>query len=173
MTKIDLPASSYELIARFLPNYENRDDVKRLEMLTKLFDGELLDEQIKAYDLNSEDRGVYEAELSKLNDSLFKEALMSFHYAMLGKREKQIYTPVFSACTGTLNSEHPMVCIPSYKYKEVDLCLKAGWNYPIATIKLYNTNRLIDANKTFEDATKLGYEITRRWNAFLPEGGEE
>lgn len=66
-----------------------------------------------------------------------------------------------------------MVCIPSNKYKEVEICLKDGWNYPIATIKLSNTNRLIDAEKTYEDTAKLGYEITRRWNAFIPKGGEE
>ena len=53
----------------------------------------------------------------------------------------------FSFCSGTLNSELPMICIPSNKYKEVQICLKDGWSYPIATIKLSNTNRLIDAEK--------------------------
>ena len=66
-----------------------------------------------------------------------------------------------------------MNCIPSNKYKEVQICLKDGWSYPIATIKLSNTNRLIDAEKTYEDTAKLGYEITRRWNAIIPKGGEE
>lgn len=137
MTKNDLPKSSQELIARFLPEYEQRGDANQI-------DGEL-----------------------------FQKALMNFHLAMMEKIEKQIYTPVFSCCSGTLNSELPMICIPSNKYKEVQVCLKDGWNYPIATIKLFNTNRLIDAEKTYEDTAKLGYEIARRWNAFIPKGGEE
>lgn len=112
-------------------------------------------------------------DVSQLDGKQFQEALMNLHLAMMGKTEKQVYTPAFSACTGTLNSELPMVCIPSNKYKEVQICLKDGWNYPIATVKLYNTNRLIDAEKTYEDTAKLGYEITRRWNAFISEGGEE
>ena len=112
-------------------------------------------------------------DVTQVDEKQFQEALMNLHLAMMGKTEKQVYTPVFSFCSGTLNSELPMICIPSNKYKEVQICLKDGWSYPIATIKLSNINRLIDAEKTYEDTAKLGYEITRRWNAFIPKGGEE
>lgn len=137
MTKINLPTSSQELISRFLPDCEQRDDA------------------------------------NPMNGELFQKALMNFHHAMMGKNEKQVYTMVFDACTVMLNSELPMVCNPSYKYKEVHICLADGWCYPIAKIKLSNTGRLIDDEKTYADTTKLGYEIARRWNAFIPKGGEE
>ena len=65
MTKNDLPKSSQELITRFLPEYEQPEDV---------------------------------------NEKQFQEALMNFHLAMMGKTEKRVYTPVFSCCSGTLNS---------------------------------------------------------------------
>lgn len=63
-----------------------------------------------------------------------------------------------------------MVCLVSNKYKEVQLSVKSngnkGMNLSFATIKLYSRDRLSDASETFEDASKLGYEIERRWNEF-------
>lgn len=36
---------------------------------------------------------------------------------------------------------------------------------PVGEIVLYDSELLIDADATFEDAKKLGEEIARRWNA--------
>jgi len=55
-------------------------------------------------------------------------------------------------------------CVVSQKYLEVELCFVAGMNIPFAQIKLYNSGLLRDAEATYDDAVKLGYEIARRWN---------
>lgn len=66
-----------------------------------------------------------------------------------------------------------MVCIPHDKYDEVLLAVKSdkdkGWNIPIAKIKLYSGDLLIDAKKAYPDAVKLGEEIVRRWNKEITE----
>ncbi len=60
-----------------------------------------------------------------------------------------------------------MVCVGNKKYGDVSLCLKAGnMNVGFARIKLFSSNRAVDADEVFEDAEKLGEEIARRWNCF-------
>lgn len=61
-----------------------------------------------------------------------------------------------------------MVCVPHWKYREVELCIKTdnGWNIPVAQIKLYDTDKWVDAKDTYDNASKLGEEIVKRWNAF-------
>lgn len=57
-----------------------------------------------------------------------------------------------------------IVCVPKYKYKKVFLCIKDGLNFSFAEIKLFNTDRYIDAKRSFEAATALGYEIENAFN---------
>ena len=77
-----------------------------------------------------------------------------------------IITPKLEYVEGnfdTKNSE--MVCVPKWKYRTVELCIKAGnWNIPMAEIKLYDSDRFKEADETFEDAKVFGEEIARRWN---------
>ena len=61
-----------------------------------------------------------------------------------------------------------MVCVPSRKHMEVDLCLADGMNYPIAEIKLYSEDLYSHAVTVFDDAAALGEEIAKRWNAGIP-----
>jgi hypothetical protein len=48
------------------------------------------------------------------------------------------------------------------------LCLESddGINIPIARIKLFSNDLFVDFIETFDDASKLGEEIARRWNEF-------
>lgn len=50
----------------------------------------------------------------------------------------------------------------------IDLCLESddGINIPIARIKLFSNDLFVDFIETFDDASKLGEEIARRWNEF-------
>lgn len=58
-----------------------------------------------------------------------------------------------------------LICIPHKKYGEVSLCFKTdNLHVPFAKIKLYSKNLAVDADAVFEDASKLGEEIARRWN---------
>ncbi len=58
-----------------------------------------------------------------------------------------------------------MVCVSKWKYRTVELCIKAGnWNVPLGEIKLYSDKRFVSADKTFDDAKAFGEEIARRWN---------
>ncbi len=62
--------------------------------------------------------------------------------------------------------EAKMHSVPKGKYKSVTLGLSQGGGMivPFSNIKLYNSDRFIDAKKTFEDATKLGKAIADAWN---------
>ena len=54
-----------------------------------------------------------------------------------------------------------MVCIPSKPhYAVVELCLKDGMNLVIGEV--------IGSWLSFEEKTKLGHEIEKRWNAYKP-----
>lgn len=68
-----------------------------------------------------------------------------------------------------------MVCVPHWKYREVELCIKTddGVNVPIGEIKLYLTDKWVDADATFEDAKKFGNEIVKRWNDGLVKESHE
>lgn len=75
----------------------------------------------------------------------------------------------FDSVDGTFDTDTcEMVSVPHFKYREVELCIKTanGWNVPIGEIKLYDSDKWVDAEATFEDAKKLGEEIVKRWNAF-------
>ncbi|MEK6884959.1 MAG: hypothetical protein AABY22_35335 [Nanoarchaeota archaeon] len=68
--------------------------------------------------------------------------------------------------SGSFNTETvKMVCVSSHKYGEVELCIKSNMSIPVAKLKLYDTDRAVDADATFEDAKNFGNEIARRWNA--------
>lgn len=61
--------------------------------------------------------------------------------------------------------ELELLCISKERLGSVELCFRGGgWNIPFAKIKLYDSNRAIDADATFESAKFLGEEICRRWN---------
>lgn len=76
-----------------------------------------------------------------------------------------IITPKFEFVDGSFDTENiDMVCVQNRKYGSVELCVKDGMNIPIAKIKLYSRPLAIDADSVFEDASKLGDEIARRWN---------
>ncbi len=56
-----------------------------------------------------------------------------------------------------------LICVSKEKHQSVDLCFRAReWNIPFASIKLYDTNRFIDARNTFPCASFLGTEIASR-----------
>lgn len=63
-----------------------------------------------------------------------------------------------------------LVCVPSKKNGTVQLCLKSDFNLPIAEIRIYDSDRYVDFVETFDDASKLGKEICRRFNQFPQEG---
>ena len=74
-------------------------------------------------------------------------------------------TPKFRHVSGSFDTDkHDMVCVKSHKYKEVQLCIKDGMNFPIAEIKLFNEDRWSHKEAVYDDACKLGDEIARRWN---------
>lgn len=75
----------------------------------------------------------------------------------------------FRDVDGVFNTDTcEMVCVPHWKYREVELCIKTdnGWNVPVAQIKLYDTDKWVDAEDTYDNARNLGEEIAKRWNAF-------
>ena len=77
-----------------------------------------------------------------------------------------IITPKMDFVEGSFDTKDAeMVCVPKWKYRTVELCIKAGnWNVPMGEIKLYDDDRFVSADKTFEDAKSFGEEIARRWN---------
>jgi hypothetical protein len=82
-------------------------------------------------------------------------------------QENMQITPLFEAVDGSFNmSTEKLECVPYRKYNEVLLCFKSGGgsNIPFAKIKLHSRDRAIDAEASFDDATRLGNEIVKRWN---------
>jgi hypothetical protein len=75
-------------------------------------------------------------------------------------------TPKMNFVEGDFDTKDAvMVCVPKWKYRTVELCIKAGnWNIPMAEIKLYDSELFKDADVTFDDAKAFGEEIARRWN---------
>jgi len=57
-----------------------------------------------------------------------------------------------------------LVCVPSSKYNDVNLCFRANMHIPFARILLYSSELWVDAKAVFEDASRLGDEIVKRWN---------
>lgn len=79
----------------------------------------------------------------------------------------------FDGVTGDIDTEtQEVVCVQSYKHKSVELAFKGNFNVPFAKIKLFSSDRYVDAEATFEGAGKLGEEIARRWNAGLRSSAE-
>ena len=73
--------------------------------------------------------------------------------------------PKWNFSKGTFDTkEVKMLCVPSDKHGEINLCIKDGFNYAIAEIKLYSGNLYVNFKETYDDAVKLGNEIARRWN---------
>ena len=67
---------------------------------------------------------------------------------------------------GTFDTETAeLICIPSHKYRSVDICIKGPMHIGFAQIKLYSGNKFVDADAVYNDAVALGEEIARRWNA--------
>ncbi len=70
----------------------------------------------------------------------------------------------FEGVTGSISiDELEIISVSKKKYAEVYLCIKSNMNLPFAKIKLYNTDRFIDAESCFESAKALGKEIERHW----------
>lgn len=59
-----------------------------------------------------------------------------------------------------------LICVPYHKHGEVLLCFKSNMNVPFAKIKLYSSDRFVDFDATYKDASALGEEIARRFNEF-------
>jgi len=64
----------------------------------------------------------------------------------------------------TTLDEIKLVAVCRDKYKSVSLCIEVNMNIPIADIKLYDSERFVDAAACFEDAQKLGIAIAGAWN---------
>lgn len=79
-----------------------------------------------------------------------------------------IITPKLDFVEGSFDTkDSEMVCVSKWKYRTVELCIKAGsWNIPLAEIRLHDDDRFVSADKTFDDAKAFGEEIARRWNKF-------
>ena len=58
-----------------------------------------------------------------------------------------------------------LICVPSHKYRSVDICFKGPMHIGFAQIKLYSGNKFVDADAVYNDAVTLGEEIVKRWNA--------
>jgi hypothetical protein len=60
-----------------------------------------------------------------------------------------------------------MHCIPKDNYGTIVLSIETpecAMTFPFAEIKLFSSELYVDFKETFDDATKLGKEIARRWN---------
>lgn len=77
-------------------------------------------------------------------------------------------TPKFKFVEGSFNTmTNKMLVIPDDNHGTVELCFEeegCGWNFPFAKIELFDSGLYKDFKATMEDATKLGEEISRRWN---------
>lgn len=80
-----------------------------------------------------------------------------------------IITPKIDYLEGCFDTKKVrMSCVPLKNRGRIDLCLESddGINIPIAKIKLFSKDLFVDFIETFDDASKLGEEIARRWNEF-------
>lgn len=57
-----------------------------------------------------------------------------------------------------------LICVADKKYAKVSLCIKGNMNVSFAIIKLFDTDRFVDAKKSFEAAEALGNEIVTAFN---------
>lgn len=73
----------------------------------------------------------------------------------------EITFPKVSWISGSVNTESvKLVCVPSHKYQEVDIALDLPKSMNIGCIE-------ISRQIPFEQASKFGEELVRRWNAAL------
>lgn len=73
----------------------------------------------------------------------------------------------FDFVDGCFDMKHgELICVPQEKHMQVLICFKASMNVPFAKIKLHSKDRYIDAKEVFDDATRLGEEIAKRWNSY-------
>ena len=73
----------------------------------------------------------------------------------------------FSFIEGVFDmNTNELICVSKDKYKDVHLCFKGNINVTFAEIKLSDTDKFVDKSATFEDTTKLGEEICRRFNNY-------
>lgn len=83
-------------------------------------------------------------------------------------------TPKIQFVSGSFDTkECSLICVPSDNHGEISICVKEpghSWNIPIGEIKLYSSDLYVDFKETYEDASKLGDEICRRFNQFPQEG---
>lgn len=80
-----------------------------------------------------------------------------------------IITPKINYLKGCFDTKKVrMNCVPSKNRGRIDLCLESGdgFNIPIARVKLFSNDLFVDFIETFDDASKFGEEIARRWNEF-------
>ncbi|MDR0385609.1 MAG: hypothetical protein LBH60_05990 [Prevotellaceae bacterium] len=77
-------------------------------------------------------------------------------------------TPKWKNVKGSFDTkEVEMVCVPSYSYRVIALCIKEKGkrtNFPVANVKLYSGDLYVNFKEAYDDAVKLGEEIARRWN---------
>lgn len=71
-----LPKSENDLIETYLPNYSNRNDVFRLDVLQRYLDNELNEAEIKEFSIESLAQAKKEHTI--LLQDLFTEALLSY-----------------------------------------------------------------------------------------------
>lgn len=57
-----------------------------------------------------------------------------------------------------------IVSVAKKRDAEVLLCIKSNMNIPFASIRLFDTDRFVDAKKSFEAAEALGNEIVKAFN---------
>jgi len=74
----------------------------------------------------------------------------------------------FSVLEGEINLDKlKILCLHYKKYAEALLCFEVGnANISFAKIKLFDSDRWVDAEGTYEGACRLGDEIVKRWNAY-------
>lgn len=76
---------------------------------------------------------------------------------------------MFDCVEGSFDTEtDQLVSVSSHKYRSVELAMKSPGSMSVgfAQIRLHSKNLFVQADAVFEDATKLGDEIARRWNEF-------
>ena len=77
-------------------------------------------------------------------------------------------TPKIDFVSGSFDTDNvKLLCVPSDNHGVVDLCVKepdCAWNIPIGRVILHSNDLYKDFKETLSDATRLGDEISRRWN---------